>query len=155
LNEKLATPVKKTEINGRGNSLRRPRNTLCPRMLALTSPTSGGRLLGIIRLRTKATEFSFMCLLLPYLLFRLRKSFSRSCSHLLSSPAHFLLTSDSVSGTFLARSCLIRSRHKLRALQLCTLSIRRQIRVVYNSPSFFFFFVLVLFLETSCPIIVS
>jgi hypothetical protein len=27
--------------------------------LALTSPTSGGRLVGIVRLRTKATEFSF------------------------------------------------------------------------------------------------
>ena len=29
-----------------------------PQMLALTSPTSGGRSVGIVRVRTKATEFS-------------------------------------------------------------------------------------------------
>jgi hypothetical protein len=29
--------------------------------LALTSPTSGGRSVGIVRLWTKATEFSFRC----------------------------------------------------------------------------------------------
>jgi hypothetical protein len=51
--------ILKTEINGRGNSLRRPCNTLYPQKLALTSPTSGGRSVGIVRLRTKATEFSF------------------------------------------------------------------------------------------------
>jgi hypothetical protein len=49
----------KTEIKVRGNSLRRPRDTLYPQRLALTSPTSGGRSVGIIRLRTTATEFSF------------------------------------------------------------------------------------------------
>jgi hypothetical protein len=37
--------------------LRWPRNTLYPQKLALTSPTSGGRSVGIVRLRTKATEF--------------------------------------------------------------------------------------------------
>jgi hypothetical protein len=36
-----------------------PRNTLYPQKLALTSPTSGGRSVGIVRSRTKATEFSF------------------------------------------------------------------------------------------------
>jgi hypothetical protein len=40
-----------TEINGRGNLLRWPRNTLYPQ--------SGGRSVGIVRLRTMATEFSF------------------------------------------------------------------------------------------------
>jgi hypothetical protein len=35
-----------------------PRNTLYPQKLALSSPTSGGRPVGIVRLRTKATEFS-------------------------------------------------------------------------------------------------
>jgi hypothetical protein len=34
-----------------------PRNTLYPQKLALTSPTSGGRAVGIIRSRTKVTEF--------------------------------------------------------------------------------------------------
>jgi hypothetical protein len=46
---------KKTEINGRGDSLRWPRDTLYP--LALTSPTSGGRSVGIVRWGTKAPEF--------------------------------------------------------------------------------------------------
>jgi hypothetical protein len=46
--------VYKTEINGRGNPLRWPRDTLYPQKLALTSPTSGGRPVGIVRLRTKA-----------------------------------------------------------------------------------------------------
>jgi hypothetical protein len=58
LNEKVAAPVYKTEINGRGNSSRWPRNTLYPQKLALTSPTSGGRSVGIVRLQTKATDFS-------------------------------------------------------------------------------------------------
>jgi hypothetical protein len=42
---------------GRRDLLRRPRDTLYPQKLALTSTTSGGRLVGIVRLRTKATEF--------------------------------------------------------------------------------------------------
>jgi hypothetical protein len=44
---------------GRGDSLRWPRDTLYPQKLALTSPTSGGRSVGIVHLRAKATEFSF------------------------------------------------------------------------------------------------
>ena len=32
---------------------------LCPQKLALTSPTGGDRSVGIVRSRTKATEFSF------------------------------------------------------------------------------------------------
>ena len=31
-----------------------------PQKLALTSPTGGGRSVGIVRVRTKATEFSFL-----------------------------------------------------------------------------------------------
>jgi len=34
---------------------------LYPQKLALTLPTSGSRSVGIVRVRTKATEFSFMC----------------------------------------------------------------------------------------------
>jgi hypothetical protein len=33
---------------------------LYPQKLALTSPTSGGRSVGIVRLRTKATDFSLV-----------------------------------------------------------------------------------------------
>jgi hypothetical protein len=51
---------RKTEINGCGNSLRWLCNTLYPQMLALISPTSGGRWVGIVRLRTMATEFSLL-----------------------------------------------------------------------------------------------
>jgi hypothetical protein len=45
-------PVLKTEINGRGDPLRWPRDTLYPQKLALASLTSGGRSVGIVRLRT-------------------------------------------------------------------------------------------------------
>jgi hypothetical protein len=48
--------------SGRGNSLRWPRNTLYPEKFALTSPTSGGSV-DIVRLRCKATEFSFFLFL--------------------------------------------------------------------------------------------
>jgi hypothetical protein len=45
-----------------GDPLRWPRDTLYPQKLALTSPTSGGRSVGIVRMRTLATEFSFLFL---------------------------------------------------------------------------------------------
>jgi hypothetical protein len=56
LERTVAAPVYKTEINGRRNSLRWPRDTLYTLKFALTSPTSGGRSVGIVRWRTKATE---------------------------------------------------------------------------------------------------
>jgi hypothetical protein len=37
-----------------------PRYTLYPQKLALTSPTNGGRSVGIVRSRTKAPEFVFV-----------------------------------------------------------------------------------------------
>jgi hypothetical protein len=37
-----------------------PRGTLCPQKMALNSPTSGGRSVGIIRSRTQDTEFSLV-----------------------------------------------------------------------------------------------
>jgi hypothetical protein len=53
VNEKVAAPVKETEINGREDPLRWPRDTLYPQKSALTSLTCGGRSVGIIRLWTK------------------------------------------------------------------------------------------------------
>jgi hypothetical protein len=50
-----------TYRSDRGNLLRWPRDTLYPQMLVLTSPTSGGRSVGIGCSQTKATEFSFSC----------------------------------------------------------------------------------------------
>jgi hypothetical protein len=46
----------KGEINGRGDPLCWPSDTLYPQKLALTSLTSGGLSVGIVRLRTKATK---------------------------------------------------------------------------------------------------
>jgi hypothetical protein len=57
LEEKVKAPVYKTEINDRGNPLRWPRDILFPQKLAQSSPTSGGRSVGIVRYRAKATEF--------------------------------------------------------------------------------------------------
>jgi hypothetical protein len=50
----------KTEINGCGDPLRWPRDTLYPQKLALTSPASGGRSVGIVRLRTKTRSFFYL-----------------------------------------------------------------------------------------------
>jgi hypothetical protein len=44
---------------GRRDPSRWPRDTLYAQKLALTSLTSGGRSIGIVRSRTQATEFSF------------------------------------------------------------------------------------------------
>jgi hypothetical protein len=41
----------------RGDSLRRPRDTFYPQKLALTSQTGCGRLIDILRSRTKGTDF--------------------------------------------------------------------------------------------------
>jgi hypothetical protein len=46
---------------GRGDPLGWPRDALYPQKLALTTPTCGGVSVGIVRLRTKTTEFVFVC----------------------------------------------------------------------------------------------
>jgi hypothetical protein len=46
-------------INGRGDPLHWPRDTLYPQKLALTSPTSGDSSAGIVRLRTKGHGVQF------------------------------------------------------------------------------------------------
>jgi hypothetical protein len=53
VNGKVAAPVLKTEINGCGDPLPWPRDTLYQK-LALISPTNGDRSVGIVRLRTKS-----------------------------------------------------------------------------------------------------
>jgi hypothetical protein len=56
----LSTNFHFYEVNreyGRGDPLRWPRDTLYPQKLAQTSLTSGGHSFGILRLRTKTTEF--------------------------------------------------------------------------------------------------
>jgi hypothetical protein len=44
---------------GRKDPSQWPRGTLDPQKLALTSPTNGGRSVGIVRSRIQTTEFSF------------------------------------------------------------------------------------------------
>jgi hypothetical protein len=68
LNGKVAASVYKNASNGRGDSLPRPRDTLYPLKLALSSPTSGDRSVGIVHLRTKATEFVFVCIIIIIIL---------------------------------------------------------------------------------------
>jgi hypothetical protein len=57
LERTVAAPVWKTEINGRGNLLRWPWHNLYQRKLALTSPTSGGLLVGIVDWRLSPGVF--------------------------------------------------------------------------------------------------
>jgi hypothetical protein len=45
---------------GRRDPSRWPRGTLYPQKLAITSPASGGRSVGIVRSRTQTMEFSFL-----------------------------------------------------------------------------------------------
>jgi hypothetical protein len=51
---------------GRGDPLRWPRDILYPQKLTLTSPKSGCSSVGMVRLRTKATEFFFFFCSLIY-----------------------------------------------------------------------------------------
>jgi hypothetical protein len=46
------------QVYGRGDPLRWPRDTLRPQKLAIISPIRGGSSVGIVRSRTKSTEFS-------------------------------------------------------------------------------------------------
>jgi hypothetical protein len=45
---------------GRRDTSHRPRDTIYQQTLALTSPTSGGRSVGIVRYRTQATDSVFI-----------------------------------------------------------------------------------------------
>jgi hypothetical protein len=49
-----------------------PRDTIYPQKLALTSPTSSGRSIGIVRSRTLATEFFITEYLLVYVYYQLQ-----------------------------------------------------------------------------------
>jgi hypothetical protein len=49
-----------TREYGRRDPSRLPRGTLYPQKLTITSPTSGGRSVGIVRSRTQTMEFSLV-----------------------------------------------------------------------------------------------
>jgi hypothetical protein len=59
--ESSGSCLENREYGGRDSS-RWPRGTLYPQKLATTSPTSGGRSVGIVRSRTQTTEFVLVCL---------------------------------------------------------------------------------------------
>jgi hypothetical protein len=59
LDRNVAAPVKKIREYGRRDPSRWPRGTLYWQKLAITSPTSCGRSVGIVRSRTQAMEFKF------------------------------------------------------------------------------------------------
>jgi hypothetical protein len=64
LDRKVAAPVWKTENTAVGI---RHADHVAPsirKKLAITSPTSGGRSVGVVRLRTQTMEFVFVCLFL-------------------------------------------------------------------------------------------
>jgi hypothetical protein len=56
---------------GRMGSPRWPRDTLYPQTLALTSPTSGGRSIGIVRSRIKPTELELVRVLFRFIWLRM------------------------------------------------------------------------------------
>jgi hypothetical protein len=60
---------------GRRDPSRWSRGTLYPQKLALTSPISGGRSVGIVRSRTQATEFSLLIIIILLLLLLLYSPF--------------------------------------------------------------------------------
>jgi hypothetical protein len=60
---------------GRRDSSRWQRGTLYPQQLTLTSSTSGGRSVGIVRSRTQAMEFSFIVLYMYFILYSTNSTF--------------------------------------------------------------------------------
>ena len=61
LNKKVAAPdLENRRLTAVGTRCADHVTPLYPQKLALTSPTGGGRSVGIVRSRTKATEFSLV-----------------------------------------------------------------------------------------------
>jgi len=61
LNKKVAAPgLENRRLTAVGTRCADHVTPLYPEKLALTSPTGGGRSVGIVRSRTKATEFSLV-----------------------------------------------------------------------------------------------
>jgi hypothetical protein len=66
LNEKVAAPVKKTELTAWGIRCADHATRCIRKKLALTSPKSGGRSVGIVRLRTKGHGVLFLAVTVLY-----------------------------------------------------------------------------------------
>jgi len=57
--KKVAAPGLENRLTAVGTRCADHVTSLYPQKLALTLPTGGGRSVGIVRVRTKATEFSY------------------------------------------------------------------------------------------------
>jgi hypothetical protein len=68
LEERVAAPVKKIEMTAIGIRRANYATPSIRKKLALTSPTSGRRLVGRVRSRTKATDLLLLLLLLLLIL---------------------------------------------------------------------------------------
>jgi hypothetical protein len=128
LGRKAAAPVQKTEINGHGDPLRWPRDTLYPLKLALNSPTSGGRSVGIVRWRTNTWDFSFSfvysnCYVLTH-------QARRQKVLTLNGSKHNVLGVKRT--TFLIPFCSMKLRQKLR---LCNLPLQNIFEMMWDEAA--------------------
>jgi len=84
LNEKSSgSRSRKQRLTAVGTRCADPVTPLYPQKLALTSPTGGGRSVGIVRVRTKATEF-FLVLLRHIVLYSVFLYIFQASTRLLS-----------------------------------------------------------------------
>ena len=67
MNKKVAAPGLENRLTAVGTRCTDHVTPLYPQKLALTSPTGGGRSVGIVRSRTKATEFSLVLYIYIYI----------------------------------------------------------------------------------------
>jgi hypothetical protein len=86
LDRKVSGSCLENREYGRRDPSRWPRDTLYPQKLAITSPTSGGRSVGIVRSRTQTMEFSYLhlypyvtCVFLYKLVSYLNRLLERRC----------------------------------------------------------------------------
>ena len=88
--KKVAAPVLENRLTAVGTRCADHVTPLYPQKLALTSPTGGGRSVGIVRVRTKATEFSFRATSISFSsILCIRSSGYRSCSKYQQWRRHF------------------------------------------------------------------
>jgi hypothetical protein len=107
-------------INDRGDPLCWPRDTLYPQKLALTSPTSGGRSVGIVRLRTKGQGVLLLLLIISSTVWNLHTRqdvrFDNTDLHTISQKASFgRVPSQNESSIAVLRLCRFISHNSLRS----------------------------------------
>jgi len=102
--------------------------TLYPQKLALTSPTGGGRSVGIVRSRTKATEFIIIIIIIIIII---NNRFSDLCCLKLQYSGHYVISLEQ-SPTF--RNITVLSKH--RNLLSQRHSITSQKILIFNTKDY-------------------